>query len=159
MKTEITAVIILVVSVLIGASPFIIEETSVEKREQRIDSSVTVIDNDDTNLTDLGVNADPSLEFGEVVNGTGFTKWIQISVQDKSEVRLSSTGNITRLLEHEKRLYVNGSERMPVKVKSVSPGYYSGSLELVILSPTNRLGSLYIDARQKLYQMKLFKPA
>lgn len=107
----------------------------------------------DDNSTDLGVNAGQNLRFGQIRQNANYTKWVSVSVKDRSRVELGSEGNISELLQYEKSMYVEGDERIAVKLFPSEEGYYEGRIELDIWRPKNELGRVYLRTRSRLEQL------
>lgn len=151
-KVTIFAALILVLSGVIGASPFIIDETSVKVHQQSFKANATVLDAD-SNSTTLGMNADPNLEFGKLPQNSNVTKFINVSVAEKSYLSISSEGNISRMLEYDDRMYFEGSKEIPVEVRGREPGNYTGTVELRFQVPENRIGGYWLDLKYRLHSI------
>lgn len=143
----------IIASIAIGASPFIVEKTSIETEAAEFHTNVTVLQSDQLNRTNLGVNADPSMRFGRIAQGTNFTKWVQVSARERSEVQVTSKGNITEIMSHERRFYFENSTRIPIQVKSGDPGYYEGRLRIEVRRPKNLAGKFWIEVREQLERL------
>ncbi|MFB6245371.1 MAG: hypothetical protein ABEJ03_03410 [Candidatus Nanohaloarchaea archaeon] len=154
MERNYLATFVIAASVLIGASPFIVKETSVDTTESTMNVTAHVIDPEVDEDLELGVNADPELSFGRVPSSSNavsanYTKKITVSVEKRSSVVLRLEGNVSSFVEYPEQHTVTGEESIPVRLTPGEPGYYTGTLEMEIRTPKNAAGRLYLDASQR----------
>lgn len=103
------------------------------------------------NETRLGIDPGKNFRFGELEQNANYTKWIRVSVSDRSRVKVSTEGNISGLLVIKKdEFYVENDTRIPVTLFPQEEGYYEGKISLVVWRPKNRLGAIYLDARERI---------
>lgn len=150
-KTTILAVSVIVLSGLIGAAPFIIDETSIESAEKNFNASVYVMEESDDR--GLGINADRNLEFGRLAQGANATKFLNLSVGKKSMLYISSEGNISEVLEHENRIYFEGDREVELEAKGTEPGNYTGKINVRFDIPRNQVGKYWLDLKHQVYKL------
>lgn len=151
-KTTLLAAIIVVISGLIGATPYIIEETSIENYQQSLDASVVILSS--SSDRSLGINADRKLDFGRLKPGTNSTKFLNISIGKKSLLNVETKGNISEVLEHRERFYFHGAKDINLEAKGRNPGNYSGTVNLNFQIPKNQVGAYWLDLKYGFYNHK-----
>lgn len=147
-RTAIYALTVIVLSGLIGASPFILDYSTVNLVESNYPATVDVVENQ--NNTTLGVNADRDLDFGEIPEGVNATKFISVSVEHKSLLNIDSEGNISDLLRYREKMYFQGQKEIPVEVRGMEVGKYEGNVTLKFQVPTNEVGKKWLDLKYRL---------
>ena len=148
-KISIATITIVLLSGLIGATPFLIEETSVSTQERSLNTSLTV-EEPKPNQTSLGINAERSLDFGKMSPNTNATKFLNISSNKKAILDVSSDGNISQILDVRNRFYFEGAKEIPVEVRAKEPGNYTGKINLDFQLPKNRVGGRWLDLKHNL---------
>lgn len=149
-KTTLAAILIVGLSGLIGATPFILDNQTISFYAEEFNSSVTVI-NDTGNDTGLGINSDPTLDFGDIPQGSNSTKFINTSMDKKSVLSIKADGNISEFLEYEEHMYFQGSKKIPLEFKAREPGNYTGNVSLRFEIPENRVGTKWLDLKYWIY--------
>jgi len=149
-KTTLSVVSIIVLSGLIGTTPFILEETSLEFYEETYESNITIL-NDTGNNTSVGINSDRNLDFGYVPEGVNSTKFLNVSTKKKSIMNVRSTGNISKLLEYEDRAYFEGYKQVNIEAQGRETGNYTGNITLSFQIPENQVGTKWLDLKYWIY--------
>lgn len=150
-RASLMAVVIVVASGLVGATPFLLDHTSVETAEQRFNTSVNVVgDSDDRGL---GINADRNLDFGRLKTGANATKFVNISIGKKSVLKVSTEGNISEVLEYDESRYVQGNQEIELEAKGRDPGRYEGTVKLEFDIPRNKVGEHWLDLKYGLSEL------
>jgi hypothetical protein len=150
-RVSLMALIIVVGSGLIGATPFLLNHTSVETAQQEFNASVNIVNDSDNR--GLGINADRNLDFGRLKTGANATKFVNISIGKKSVLKISSEGNISEVLEYEKLRYVQGDEEIELEAKGREVGKYNGTVRLDFDIPRNKIGEYWLYIEYKLAGM------
>lgn len=150
-RTTLLAASVIVLSGLIGATPFIVNETSLENAEKDFNASVYVMEDSDDR--GLGINADRNLEFGRLAQGTNATKFLNLSVGKKSMLYISSEGNISEVLVYEDRIYFEGDREVELEAKGDKPGSYVGDLKVEFEIPRNQVGRYWLDLKHQVYEL------
>ncbi|MFB6241448.1 MAG: hypothetical protein ABEJ36_01435 [Candidatus Nanosalina sp.] len=99
----------------------------------------------------VGINADKSLEFGTLINGTNATKTIRLESQGEALVDVISRGNISRYLMYDHSFVMNGEKKLYITASAEEPGYYSGKVTIKIQSADTYIGRKWIDLKSSLY--------
>lgn len=149
-KTTISAITIIFLSAIIGATPFIIEETSLDFYEETYETNVAIL-NDTGNNTSLGINSDQNLDFGHMPEGANSTKFVNVSTKKRSLMNIQSEGNISNLLEYEERMHFKGYKKISIEAKGREPGNYTGNVSLNFQIPKNQAGSSWLDLKYWIY--------
>lgn len=149
-RMTILALGIILVSGLVGSSPFILDQTSLNYHEEKFNTSVNVI-NESGNETSLGINADQNLNFGKIPQESNATKFVNMSTGKKSLLTLKSEGNISDFIEHKDHFYFQGQKQIPIEVKGKMPGNFNGSIKLRFEIPKNQLGKHWLDLKYSIY--------
>ncbi|MFB6145137.1 MAG: hypothetical protein ABEJ99_01380 [Candidatus Nanohaloarchaea archaeon] len=149
------AAAIIAVGILIGASPFILNQTLLKTDTLTYPTSATVTKtNGTTNLSKLqfGVNTSRSLHFGQIPQGTRITKSLNFDAHNNTaDVEITIDGNISRNIEFEgDRMFV-GRTSLDFKFNGTEPGYYDGTVNLKISQPTGKLGLKWLQIRSRLF--------
>ena len=150
-RMTILALGIILVSGLVGSSPFILDQTSLNYHEEKFNTSVNVI-NVSGNETSLGINADQNLNFGNIPQGSNATKFVNMSTGKKSLLTLKSEGNISDFIEHKDHFYFQGQKQIPLEVKGKSPGNFTGNVSLKFEIPQNQVGKHWLDLKYRIYR-------
>lgn len=150
-KTHLIATTIVVASGLIGATPFLLNHFIVENANTEFNSSVMILEASDNRS--LGINADRNLDFGRLKTGSNATKFVNISIGKKSVLHLNTEGNISEILEHKDRMYVEVAQEIEIEAKGKQPGFYQGKINLEFHIPRNELGARWLDLKYKLYKL------
>lgn len=145
-KTTLIAASIVILSGLIGATPLIINETSIDLYEKSYESNISVLP-DSGNNTSIGINSDQDLDFGYMPEGSNSTKFLNISTQKKSILDISSEGNISEFLVYEDRMYFQGFKKISVEAQGREPGNYTGNITLNFQIPENQVGGKWLDLK------------
>lgn len=138
-------VAIIGISVLVGASPFLVEATSVQKTSTQLPANVTFVQGEtkEGNVS-VGVNAGSNLDFGVAPLNVGVEKTISLEAPNNTLVVTSSSGNITDVLQYDRKKYISGSSDVELRVNGTSPGYYEGQVEVKTMTPENKLGDSWL---------------
>jgi len=147
------AIVVILVSIGIGLTPLAIQKTSFDTANVNFNASVNVVKPVKVNNTHVGVNADPTMHFGNMPVNTNLTKWVQVSVDRRSEVDIETTGNISRLLSYRSPRIIEGNSRIPIRVRSKELGYHDGKVTVTVLRPNNRWGRMYLDVKTRLSKL------
>lgn len=150
-KTTLLTALIVAISGLIGATPFLIEQTSIDSYEQSMNSSVVVIES--ANDEALGINADRNLDFGRLKPGTNATKFVNISVGKKSLLNMKARGNISEVLEYQEKIYLQEERKIELEANGREPGNYSGVVDMEFEIPDNRLGRYWLDLKYEFHNV------
>ena len=139
-------------SVLLGISPLLLDEFTVNANENNFYSNLTVIDTDgnETNKT-LGISADRNLQFGMMIEDVNVTKTINLTSNNTVLATLESEGNISKVLDYNNSYYFEGDQQIPVTARAGEPGYFEGSVNLKTRVPDNRLGEVWLDLKSSFY--------
>lgn len=150
-KKTLAAISIVILSGLIGATPFILDETSVKFQERSYNSSLEVL-NETENIS-LGISSDRNLDYGYLPQGANSTKFVNISLKKKTLLSIGTEGNISEVLEYRPRMYFQGDKKMELEAKGREPGNYCGNITLKFEIPENQVGSYWLDIKYKAYQL------
>ncbi|MFB6144102.1 MAG: hypothetical protein ABEJ98_02205 [Candidatus Nanohaloarchaea archaeon] len=123
--------------------PHAVQATSVEHSQKTFNASATVLPPGGPNKT-LGLNADKTLEFGKIAQGTEITKFIRISAAEPVLVEVSANGNISKHMVFDRNHYFSGEKKISLEVESGSPGYYRGQVVMDMYTAENRAGELWL---------------
>ncbi len=143
---------VLVLSVLIGASPFIFDEVSVEKHEENFNTSISVVDAEGEKMS-FGVNADQNLQFGTIVEGTNATKFINMSTAEKSLLTVKTEGNISEFMFYDEKMYFRGDKQIPLEVQGRESGNYTGTVNLEFQIPENKVGRKWLGLKYEIHSL------
>lgn len=149
-RITIISISIIVLSGLVGSSPFMLDEYSLNLQENNFNTSASVI-NDTGNNTSLGLNADANLDFGDIPQGSNATKFINMSSDRKAILAIGSEGNISDHLEYEDLMYFDGDKRIELEMKGREVGNYTGNVSLRFEVPENRVGQRWLDLKYWIY--------
>lgn len=148
------AVPIIVLSIGLGASPFLADHFFVDKEEQFSQNmTANVISGQiEENGTRVGVNPGSNLDFGDIETGIGITKYLNYnSTGAERLVRLETDGNISDNLNVAENQFVEGSAELSVAFMAEEPGFYSGNLTLKTLTPEGNLGETWLDIKSQFF--------
>lgn len=150
-KSTIAAITILTFSAVLGVSPVALDALTLKTEKISFNTSVDVVSQVRANETDLGVNADPTMDFGNLPMNAAYTKYIRLTSEKKSEVEVSSTGNISEQLSFEESFIMKPVNRtVEIRIEPAQKGYYEGKIEVTTRSPVGPVGSYWIDVKAKL---------
>lgn len=152
-KTTLAAALIVGLSGLIGATPFILDSQTIDFHNEEFNSSVAVLDQTGNN-TSLGINSDPTLDFGYIPQGSNVTKFLNMSAKKKSVLSIKSDGNISNFLEHKDHMYFQGYKQIPLEFKGREPGNYTGNITLRFEIPENQVGKHWLDLKYWFYTIR-----
>lgn len=147
-KTVFVATVI-ILSASIGAAPFIIEETTLEKTKASFNASAQVIP--ESSDAGYGINADKVLNFGRMYTGSNATKYLNVSARKKAYLEVDVEGNISDVLEYEENMWIEGEKDVPIKVEAREPGYYSGKVHASFKVPKNGIGERWVNLTNSIY--------
>ena len=150
-RITLISISIVVLSGLVGASPFILDQQTVNFQNNNFNTSASIINNTGNNTT-LGLNADANLDFGDIPQGSNATKFINMSSDRKSILKMESEGNISNYLEYEDLMYFEGNRRIELEMKGRDPGNYTGNVSLSFEIPESRLGQRWLDLKYWVYK-------
>jgi len=125
-----------------------IEKTSIKSTEVSFTSNVTVADNEQENLTSIGIDPGQSFRFGKVEPNANYTKYIDLDAAKYSEANLRSEGNISEVLEYGERHVIepNESRRVRRELFAHSEGFYRGEIILTVRNSRNALGEYWLTS-------------
>lgn len=108
---------------------------------------------DMNNSTDtyLGVNADDSLKFGVLPEGSNATKRLVLESTSTGLVDVETTGNISESLYYDSSFVMEDSERFEIVAVADEPGFYTGQVKIKIKSADNPVGRQWINLRSYFY--------
>ena len=140
-----TALTVIGISVLIGLSPFIVEETSVNKDENVLYSNVTVVNEETVNGTlGLGVTTVKKLDFGEMPTTVEYTRKLNVSAPAMTLLTISVDGNISEIMKYERKHYFQGDREIELTLNSSRPGHYDGNVTVKTLTAENEIGERWL---------------
>lgn len=144
------AAVIGLVAVLVAA-PVAVETLLVDTAVSDYRTQVNVTE--DTNSTNmyLGVNADDSLEFGVLPQGSNVTKQIVLETTSLGLVNVEATGNISDHLEYSPSFKMNGSRQYTITANAEETGYYAGQITIKIQSADGPIGRQWIRLKSYFY--------
>ena len=151
-RISLISILIVILSGLVGASPFIIDQYSLNFQNNDFNTSAIII-NDTGNNTTLGLNSDANLNFGEIPQGSNATKFINMSSERRSVLKIESEGNITDYLEYEELMYFKGTKEIELEIKGREPGNYTGNLSLRFEIPKSQVGRYWLDLKYEIYKL------
>lgn len=146
------AVVIIGLSLFIGlaiSSPLLADDLLLESETNYFNTSVTsVSEDDDINVTSVGVNADPVLHYGEIPRSSKVTKYIDISSNELTGVEIRVEGNISDKIDYQEYqvFYDNKTLRLPYK--SMEEGYFEGEAAIKTYTAKNSLGKRWLNLRK-----------
>lgn len=149
-RNTLAAITIVGVSILIGVSPVMLDNLSLEKNRISFNSSVTVHPQGE-NETDIGVNADPTLAFGRIPMTASYTKYLKLEAKDKAKVDVGVDGNISSQISVKRESFFirPGNMTVGVAVKPEESGYYEGQIHIDTKTPAGTVGSYWLDVKKK----------
>lgn len=151
-KTTMIAVSVISVSTLIGLTPFILNQTTLNTQETILETSAEVISkNASGENIDLGLKIEKSLNFGKMPVNVSAAKTINLTSSKKSSVQVSSTGNISEFLDYDRRSYFEGSRDLEIQMVAEKPGYYAGELVIKTQTPKNKIGETWLELKQSFF--------
>ncbi|MFB6076623.1 MAG: hypothetical protein ABEK12_00645 [Candidatus Nanohaloarchaea archaeon] len=115
-------------------------------------ASATVDADTVANRTEVGVNPDPELHFGEVPRNANITKFIEVSARERSLVTLSIEGNISRLVRTEGAKFFEGNRRIALEVyprDGIETGYYSGTVTVTVQASKGTVGTRWLALKSR----------
>jgi hypothetical protein len=96
----------------------------------------------------IGINADRNLQLGTLFVGASVTKQLNISTGSTTSLRISSSGNISRVLEYENQRTVKPPvATAEIEAKPREPGYYAGTVKVTAQTPGSELGERWLELR------------
>lgn len=143
-KTTVAAAIIILFSVSIGASPFLLDTFTVDRSIMRYRLQANITAN--AGNTSIGVSPGDNFNFGKVEQNTNITKYLKIGANErKILVEVDARGNITEFLNYEDTHYFSGEKKIPVELvtRGNKTGYYNGIANFTITMPQNQVGQLW----------------
>lgn len=145
------AIAVILLSVAVGASPFIADETLVEKNQvisMNMSATVVQANNSTAESIQAGVNPGKNMEFGEVPKDVEVTKFLEVSSGGgKIMLSIEAEGNITQHLTYKELQTIEGEERVDIKFTPSELGYYNGHLTVKTIVPKNSLGEKWLEIR------------
>lgn len=143
---------VILVSVVLGASPFIADELLVEQNQvMDMNMSASVVSSNNTSTEQLraGVDTGQNMDFGEVSADVDITKFLNINAGDQRVgVAIDTQGNITDRLEYRQSQVVEGDQQIEVKfVPGEEKAYYTGKIQVKTLTPQNSIGQKWLQIR------------
>ncbi len=137
----------LAVAIPIGLE-MLMTDTAVSTRPASL--NVTADMNNSTDMY-LGVNADNSLKFGVLPEGSNATKRLVLESTSTGLVDVETRGNISSYLDYDSSFVMKGSERFEIVAIADEPGYYAGEVEIKIQSANNLIGKKWINVKSYFY--------
>lgn len=144
------AVSVIAVSALIGLSPFLVDQYSLNTFDTSFNANGTSINTSGNFTKRIGVVTGNTLQFGSIPAGAASIKYLSINASQKALLLVSSTGNISDALTYPEKLYFEGSKQAPVRFNATEPGYYTGTVDVKIQTARNTLGQKWLDLKASL---------
>lgn len=140
------------ICVLIGLTPFIVENQFVESNEFSMVANASVVDGNESGNLTLGLNNGDNLDFGTLSKNVNVTKTLNISAADTTYMLISSKGNITDKLDYKDRHEFKGRKAVEMSFISDEAGYYMGDIVIKTNTPTNRVGEAWMEIKSVFWQ-------
>ena len=143
---------VILLSVFIGASPFIADELLIEQNQVLdMNMSATVVDSNNTTSKEelsAGVDTGKNMNFGEVSKNVDVAKFLNVNAGNQTVgVSIWTEGNITDRLEYTESQIVEGDQTVEVKFVPEETGYYAGKIRVKTLVAKNSLGKRWLQIR------------
>lgn len=145
---------VIILSISVGASPFLANEFLVEEEEQfSQEMSAKVISEEVVqNGTRVGVDPGTNLNFGEIETGIGVTKYLEYESSGENRlVSIELSGNLSEKINLTEKQFIDGKKDIPIAFKSEEPGFYSGELTLKTETPNGELGERWLEFKSRFY--------
>lgn len=143
---------IIILSLIVGATPFIVEAHSVEKNQISLNTNMTVSNQTPEqggNLT-VGIASGNNMFYGRLAPNVGSTKSVNISSgSGYTYLRINVTGNISDQMNYKEYHYFNGTKSVDIGARASEPGYYEGTVNFKTMTPRNSIGQAWLDLKSK----------
>lgn len=144
---------IIAVCILIGLTPFIVENQFVEKNKVSMFANASVVESENkSGNLDLGINNGNNLDFGYLRKNVNITKTLNISAADTTYMVIRSEANITEHLDYKEVHKFQGNKGVKISFISDEAGYYEGDLIIKTNTPTNEIGEAWMDIKSTFWQ-------
>lgn len=134
---------------LVISSPLIADSLLLESESDSFNTSVTsVAASDDINVTSVGVNADPTLHYGEIPRTSKVTKYIDISSNKLTGVQITMEGNISDKINYTNYQVFMDNKTLRLPYKSAEQGYFEGETTIKTYTAKNSMGKEWLNLRK-----------
>jgi hypothetical protein len=144
------AVGIIVLSLALGASPFVADELLVKNQGFSFEANATAINSTANQTQRIGIVTDSNMRFGEVPTGMSVVKFLNVSMPAKGIFEINSQGNISEMLDYQESHYFEGNKEIKIEFNATEPGYYGGSVDIKTQVPMNDIGQRWLDTKYSL---------
>ena len=145
------ALTVILASLALGASPFIADQTLVEKNQVlSMNMSAKVVQTNNTSAKSIkaGVNPGKNMDFGEISKDVNVTKFLDVETGgQRIAVTIETEGNITEKLDYKESQLVEGDKQVNVKFIPNELGYYDGHITVKTIVAKDSLGEKWLDIR------------
>lgn len=141
------ATAVIVSSLLVGIAPFALDYELTNQQSLEFKSNGTVVNDTGNQTKRLGLVTEPNLQFGSVPMGAASIKFLNITADRKSLIKIKSTGNISEVLEYNSKSYFEGNKEVSLKFNASKPGYYEGVVHIDTQTPRDKWGKKWIELK------------
>lgn len=148
-----TAAVVVVASLLLGASPFILNEALLEESSFVLPAEAEGVDlpENETNAS-VGAEASEELKFGSIPLEFNATKTITVdSPEAMTLASLSSTGNISEHLIYDTPQLFTGAREIEVTFAPQHEGNFTGNVTVKTETSDSGLGDRWLELKQHFY--------
>ncbi|MFT4892380.1 MAG: hypothetical protein ACI8Z7_000152 [Candidatus Nanohaloarchaea archaeon] len=144
------AVGVIVLSLAVGASPFIADHFLVKNQGFSFEANATAVNNTANQTKRIGIVTNSNMRFGEVPVGMSVVKFMNVSMPKKGIFEVNSVGNISEMLDYQESQYFEGNREIRIEFNGTRPGYYNGSVDIKTQVPLNDIGQRWLDTKYSL---------
>ncbi len=142
-----TTLAILVLLLMVTGAAGLYVGANPQEETFSFDAEAQVLNSNEVENLTWGIAAGEGMDFGRMVNGTNITKTLEMSSEKEALVLTEIEGNISDQIDYKQVSRFEGNETRSFVMAGGEPGYYSGTIRVETLRPSNTLDEVWLDLR------------